>query len=127
MNTEISALLGKTLTQCYKSFHSDGETIEFETSDGKRYAMYHIQDCCENVYIEDIDAPLDTLVGSPIVQAEEVVSESPPDGFKHEYQPESETWTFYKLASQKGHVTIRWCGTSNGYYSERITFAEANW
>ena len=63
------------------------------------------------------------LVGSEILLAEEVSSGENPDGVTVEYQ-DSFTWTFYKLSTIKGSVTIRWYGESNGYYSEAVDFCE---
>lgn len=79
--------------------------------------MYHQQSCCETVTIEDIVGDLEDLVGTPLLLVEEVsdYDETPP----YEYY-ESYTWTYYKFRTIKGSVDIRWYGSSNGYYSERV-------
>lgn len=118
-SVEFDVLKGKVL----KSVTENGDSMDFETVDGKKYSMYHCQDCCESVYIESITGDLQDLVGSEILLAEESVSGENPEGFVKEYQ-ESFTWTFYKLATIKGYVDIRWYGESNGYYSESVNLYE---
>ena len=117
---KISKLLGKTLTKV--SINDEKDEIHFTDTDGVEYKMYHSQDCCESVTVEDIEGDLQDLVGSPITQAEESTNSEDTFG-KIEY-PDSFTWTFYKLATVKGYVTIRWLGESNGYYSESVDFVE---
>jgi hypothetical protein len=95
--------------------------IRFVTVDGDVYRMFHYQDCCESVYVESVVGDVQDLIGEPILVAEEVTSYENPEGFESEYQ-ESFTWTFYKLATRKGYVDIRWYGESNGYYSEGVSF-----
>lgn len=96
------------------------------TDAGRVFKMYHDQDCCEGVAVEDIVGNLDDVIGAPLVMAEEVEShDRPADLPAPTYPPDSQTWTFYKLATVKGYVTIRWLGESNGYYSESVSFAES--
>lgn len=117
----IKVLEGKTLTSI---FNKDNEELWFDCTDGTKYKMYHSQDCCEGVYIEDIIGNLDNLIGTPILKAsEDTNSENNPEGIKKEHQ-ESFTWTFYNISTIKGNVTIRWYGESNGYYSESVDFEE---
>lgn len=118
MEYEISELIGKTLSSIDKS----DEEMVFICTDGTSYKMYHSQDCCESVSIEDVIGDLDDLIGSPILKASEDSSNEKPKDITRDYEPESETWTFYNLATIKGYVTIRWYGTSNGYYSESVSF-----
>lgn len=122
MRSDISELIGKTIS--YISTSDD--CITFTTSDDELYEMYHDQDCCEVVTVDDIEGNLDDLIGSPILQAEESTSTENPKSTKYSdtytSTDDSCTWTFYKLATIKGYVTIRWYGHSNGYYSERVSF-----
>lgn len=115
---DVSALLGKTINNI-QSFSNE---IIFECTDGSAYKMWHDQDCCESVLVEDICGNLNDLLYSPINLAEKVTSNEHPEGITKKFE-KSFTWTFYKLATARGYVTIRWYGESNGYYSEEVDFA----
>jgi hypothetical protein len=117
---EFSELKGKVVT---KVEGAEGNSqLNFYTNDGYKYSMYHEQDCCESVYVESIVGDLEDLVGEEILVAEESSGDTPADSKAEPY--ESYTWTFYKLASRKGYVDIRWLGESNSYYSESVSFVK---
>jgi hypothetical protein len=117
---DVSVLMHRTITNLQQNGYHE---LLFTMDNGDRYIMYHSQDCCERVRIEDIDGDLNDLVGSPVLQAEVVSGETPDDWEANEWQ-DSYTWTFYKFATIKGSVTLRWLGESNGYYSERVDFGK---
>lgn len=124
-DVDISVFVGKTFKSVV--IEKKNEEILFTDSSGTEFRMHHDQDCCESVYIEDIAGDLQDLVGSPILQAEESSnSDAPPkaDPDLPDYRDESYTWTFYRLATVKGYVTIRWYGSSNGYYGESVSVEE---
>ena len=128
---EVSELLGKTL-KAVTGMTKDSEEIIFECTDGTRYKMYHEYDCCESVSLEDVIGNVEDLLSSPLTMAEDVSNENkgPLDlleGKEKEdavYWHDSYTYTFYKFATIKGYVTLRWLGESNGYYSEEVNFKE---
>ena len=126
---EFEELVGKTLTE----IKNNGDELIFIANDGTEYKMYHRQSCCETVYIDDINGDLADLIGTPILLAEEVSNEEFVDAFAKNlhsdpsedvFIPDSYTWTFYKIATVKGYVDIRWYGESNGWYSERVDFIQ---
>lgn len=112
---KFSELLGKTITYLHKT----EDVLLFICDDDTKYIQFHIQECCESVILEDVCGDLSDLIGTPILYAEEVGGQTGETG---DY--ESHTWTFYKLSTIKGSVTLRWYGTSNGYYSESVDFAQ---
>lgn len=128
----IDLLLGETLAEVKVV---GGSEITFTTVSGRKFLMWHQQDCCESVNIEDVVGDWNDLIGSPILVAEGASSRDP--AFNNEWwtmhclkdEPDddygdSNTWTFYKLATIKGSVDLRWHGASNGYYSEEVSFEE---
>lgn len=121
LDVDFSELVGKTIVGVLGKVGDDEFTIE--TKDGQTYVMHHERNCCESVRIEDIAGDLNDLLGTPILEAEEVSSDKDPEGYVNtDTWRDSFTWTFYKLRTIKGGVTLRWLGESNGYYSESVTF-----
>ena len=116
----FSELEGKTIS-VISGLTSDPDEVIFYCTDGTVYKMYHEQNCCERVSIDDVCGDVNDLIGEKIVLAEENSSTkgAPKDEFDSSF-----TWTFYKLATRKGYVDIRWYGTSNGYYSEKVDFVK---
>ena len=117
----FNTLEGKTFTHIEGKKHDS--QIEFYCTDGDIFFLNHDQDCCEYVFVEDIIGNFSDLIGSPILRATE-----DSDRDKHDFGTIKDedieltfTWTFYNLSTEKGHVTIRFFGTSNGYYSEEVS------
>jgi len=123
---EFEDLQGKVLSNIERKTSDYEDELIFTLDTGEKYKLYHEQDCCESVIIEEIIGDLQDLIGNHILLAEEVIhyDENPEDVEVSEYQDDSFTWTFYKLGTIKGSVTIRWYGQSNGYYSEHVDFAK---
>ena len=124
MRANFEDLKGKVLSRIE---NIDNEILVFYTDKGDSYQLYHDQDCCENVSIEDINGDLEDLIGNEILLAEEVSNYEPITEKDKRITEEinewgSCTWTFYKIATIKGYVDIRWFGESNGYYSESVDF-----
>ena len=113
---ELKDLLGKTMKSV---INVENKEIIFTPKEGPQYKLYHEQDCCEGVEIEDVIGDLEDLFGDPILMAEEVTNHPKPEPLEESY-----TWTFYKFATIRGYVSVRWCGRSNGYYSEEVSFVE---
>ena len=102
----LSELVGKTIVRME------------QVNDGTVYALFHIRECCENVYLEDVNGELSWLLDTPILMADEAEGET---GTEEEYGTRYR-WTFYRFATRKGYVDLRFLGLSNGYYSEKMDF-----
>ena len=115
--TELKEFIGRTLKSVSVINNESNNKIIFEFEEGQKYEMSHQQYCCEDVYMEDIAGNMANLIGRELIMAEEVQEFG-------EKEDGTFTWTFYKLATELGYVTIRWYGESNGYYSETVDIEE---
>ena len=107
----MNRFIGKTIVSV-DGLEKGGNELVFKFSDGNECKLHHVQDCCENVEIEEFDGD-ECLIGNEIFGAEETTK----DG---ESEWGSETYTFYMIKTQKGTFHLRWIGSSNGYYSESV-------
>jgi len=115
MKKGLESMLGLVFIKVEGSVND--EEMVFVAEDGRRFVFAHMQDCCETVNINDVVGDLNDLVGEPLLRAEESTNVDLPAPSKY---AESYTWTFYKFATRKGYVDVRWLGESNGYYSESV-------
>lgn len=134
-NCTFEDLKGRTLTTVVQ----EDKKVIFGDSEGSVFVLSHDQRCCEHVYIESVVGDFPDLLCHPILLAEEVtnrrIGDVPQSALREDYvcdddmnesvvmrKPDSYTWTwtwtFFKLATVKGYVDIRFFGSSNGYYSE---------
>ena len=106
----MNRLIGKTMLSVERS----GDGINFITNEGQMFNLSPSDGSPNDVhvFIESIVGDLKDLIGKPILKSEESSNGS------ENLDPQF-TWTFYKLATIKGYVDIRFCGQSNGYYCEK--------
>ncbi|HDK6337024.1 hypothetical protein KD815_01505 [Klebsiella quasipneumoniae] len=92
--TVIDEMLFKVFGSVEKS--NDGTELIFRNNGWDEiFTFFHEQDCCESVWIEDIEGDLSDLEYSPILEAEVVSNKETDDSC------DSRTWTFSSLEQQK--------------------------
>ncbi len=115
MLVDFTVLEGQRLALIEISKERNDEVV-FYMENGKKYRMNHEQDCCEYVHLEDVENDISNVTGSLVIMAECVTQK--------DFQADCGMWTFYKLVTDRGIVTFRWYGESNGYYGVEVDFEE---
>lgn len=114
----FSELEGETLVSVSECENEECNTVvTFNTLSGRKFEMFHPQNCCESVILDDRVGDWESVLGSPVLVAEERSS------YEHTGSSDNE-WTFYTIRTVNGTVDMRWFGTSNGYYSTAVLFRE---
>ena len=123
INRYTDHLMGKTIKDI-QGLKKDSDYVRISFTDGSYLSMYHKQDCCESVTLEDFDNDVQSLIGGDIIRIEECISNANDEEFDPlDNYDDSYTWTFYTIITSKGTMKLRWYGTSNGYYSEDVTLS----
>jgi hypothetical protein len=114
---DITELQGEVLTHIDVD-ESKGKVL-LTTQKGRQILLHHIQDCCEHVYIENIEGEWLKLLGKPLQVA---------SGKEEDCSPESRegsgTRTTFKFKVDNETVVCKWVGESNGYYSESVNIED---
>ena len=104
---------GKTIVEVV-GLKKQEESVVLRLDDKSELEFYHEYSCCENFWLEDFEFSGKSVIGAKILDVV-LVSEK-----RDVTEWGSMTWTFYKIQTDKGELFMRWCGESNGYYSEDV-------
>ena len=104
---------GKTIVEVV-GLKKQEESVVLRLDDKSELEFYHEYSCCENFWLEDFEFSGKSVIGAKILDVV-LVSEK-----QDVTENGSMTWTFYKIQTDKGELFMRWCGESNGYYSEDV-------
>jgi hypothetical protein len=114
----MPGFIGKTISRIetinYGGKGRQVERVDFFMNDGKKRSMFHPQQCCETVGLEDICGDLDDLLHTPIIIAEK----------RSNIHLANDGFVFYEFATIKGSVTMRWYGSHSGYYGIDVIIEE---
>lgn len=119
-NVPFESIVGKTVAKV-SGLKKHSDQVDFTTTDGVEYTMFHERDCCEVVWLEDVPEDAEELLTNATVLRAEVAV-NPPESPNGPDDGDSHTYTFYRLQTTKGPLVLRWHGQSNGYYSESVSF-----
>jgi hypothetical protein len=84
------------------------------------YKLYHEQDCCESVFVENVIGDEKDILNEEIIFAEEDAGANDPDCYGDNYN-DSHTWTKYVLKTKNASLEFWFLGESNGYYNENVS------
>ena len=104
---------GKTIVEVV-GLKKQEESVVLRLDDKSELEFYHEYSCCENFWLEDFEFSGKSVIGAKILDVV-LVSEK-----QDVTDNGTMTWTFYKIQTDKGELFMRWCGESNGYYSEDV-------
>ena len=109
------SIIGKTI-KAVEGLKNYSDKVVITLDDDSTLSLFHYQDCCEDVSLEDWGgAEASDLIGGQVVLFEKCTQDGDPNHYG------VQQYTFYKLNTTKGDITMRWCGESNGYYSVEVS------
>ena len=91
---DLEEMVGKTIYSI-TGLEENSEEVIFEMTNGEKHTFYHHQDCCESVNLIDFVGYPDDLIGAVILSSGIAYGE------QTELEDGSETWSFYKIETNK--------------------------
>ena len=113
----MKEIIGKTINKIFTN--DDQSVLVFETSEGD--VIYQTEgDCCSETWFADVTG-VDALIGGTVQNAEDIEMETVVDGRTRQEEDE-----FYgvKIVTDKGHSSIVYRNSSNGYYGGNINHVQ---